>query len=210
MKRLIRFLVYLAGLAILSLGVVLNTKTGLGVSAINSIPYAAAELTGLSLGMTTALLYMVCVGIESAMMGKSWNARVLLQVPFSILFGLYVNVFNDWITYEAEGLVLKILLLAVAIILTGLGAFLSVSMDIVPNAPDGLAQMMGERLEKGFGFGKCVLDIVCVIVTCILCLIVRGSLIGIGIGTVASALLIGQVIRLCGKVLKQPLEKLLF
>lgn len=207
MKKLLRFIVYLAGLAVLSLGVVLNTKTGLGVSAINSIPYAAAELTGLSLGMTTAILYMICVGIESIMMGKNWNVKILLQVPFSILFGIYVNVFNEWITYQAEGIVLKILLLAVAIVLTGLGAFLSVSMDIVPNAPDGLAQMMGEKLKKGFGFGKCVLDIVCVVLTCILCLAVRGELIGIGIGTVASALLIGQVIRICGKVLKEPLAK---
>ena len=207
MKRLLRFIVYLAGLAVLSLGVVLNTKTGLGVSAINSIPYAAAELTGLSLGMTTAILYMICVGIESIMMGKNWNVKILLQVPFSILFGIYVNVFNEWITYQAEGIVLKILLLAVAIVLTGLGAFLSVSMDIVPNAPDGLAQMMGEKLKKGFGFGKCVLDIVCVVLTCILCLAVRGELIGIGIGTVASALLIVQVIRICGKVLKESLAK---
>ncbi len=207
MKKLLRFIVYLAGLAVLSLGVVLNTKTGLGVSAINSIPYAAAELTGLSLGMTTAILYMICVGIESIMMGKNWNVKILLQVPFSILFGIYVNVFNEWITYQAEGIVLKILLLAVAIVLTGLGAFLSVSMDIVPNAPDGLAQMMGEKLKKGFGFGKCVLDIVCVVLTCILCLAVRGELIGIGIGTVASALLIGQVIRVCGNVLKEPLAK---
>lgn len=207
MKRLLRFIVYLAGLAVLSLGVVLNTKTGLGVSAINSIPYAAAELTGLSLGMTTAILYMICVGIESIMMGRNWNVKILLQVPFSILFGIYVNVFNEWITYQAEGIVLKILLLAVAIVLTGLGAFLSVSMDIVPNAPDGLAQMMGEKLKKGFGFGKCVLDIVCVVFTCILCLAVRGELIGIGIGTVASALLIGQVIRICGNVLKEPLAK---
>ena len=207
MKKLLRFIVYLAGLAVLSLGVVLNTKTGLGVSAINSIPYAAAELTGLSLGMTTAILYMICVWIESIMMGKNWNVKILLQVPFSILFGIYVNVFNEWITYQAEGIVLKILLLAVAIVLTGLGAFLSVSMDIVPNAPDGLAQMMGEKLKKGFGFGKCVLDIVCVVLTCILCLAVRGNLIGIGIGTVASALLIGQVIRVCGNVLKEPLAK---
>ncbi len=207
MKKLLRFIVYLAGLAVLSLGVVLNTKTGLGVSAINSIPYAAAELTGLSLGMTTAILYMICVGIESIMMGKNWNVKILLQVPFSILFGIYVNVFNEWISYQAEGIVLKILLLAVAIVLTGLGAFLSVSMDIVPNAPDGLAQMMGEKLKKGFGFGKCVLDIVCVVLTCILCLAVRGELIGIGIGTVASALLIGQVIRVCGNVLKEPLAK---
>ena len=207
MKKLLRFIVYLAGLAVLSLGVVLNTKTGLGVSAINSIPYAAAELTGLSLGMTTAILYMICVGIESIMMGKNWNVKILLQVPFSILFGIYVNVFNEWITYQAEGIVLKILLLAVAIVLTGLGAFLSVSMDIVPNAPDGLAQMMGEKLKRGFGFGKCVLDIVCVVLTCILCLAVRGNLIGIGIGTVASALLIGQVIRICGNVLKEPLAK---
>lgn len=210
MKKLIRFILYLGGLAILSLGVVLNTKTGLGVSAINSIPYATAQITGYSLGTTTAVMYVICVLIQSLMMGKEWKPKVLLQIPFSILFGVYVNLFNAQIDYMAEGIVVQILLLAVAILLTGLGAYVSVAMDIVPNAPDGLAQMMGVKMKKNFGTAKCILDIICVAITCILCLVVTGGLIGIGLGTVVSALLIGQVIKLCGKVLKEPLQKVLF
>jgi len=210
MKKMIRFILYLAGLAILSLGVVLNTKTGLGVSPINSVPYAIAQITGYSLGTTTAVMYVICVLIQSLMMGKNWKPKVLLQIPFSILFGVYVNVFNEKINYMAEGIVTQILLLAVAIVLTGLGAYISVAMDIVPNAPDGLAQMMGVKMKKNFGTAKSILDIICVVLTCILCLVITGELIGIGLGTVIAALMIGQVIRLCGKVLKEPLQKVLF
>lgn len=42
-------LIYLSGLIILCLGVVLNTKTKLGVAAINSIPFALSRTTSLSL-----------------------------------------------------------------------------------------------------------------------------------------------------------------
>ena len=44
MKQLTRGIIYLAGLAILALGITLNTKTGLGVSPIIAVAYAVSEL----------------------------------------------------------------------------------------------------------------------------------------------------------------------
>lgn len=210
MKKVIRFILYLGGLAVLSLGVVLNTKTGLGVSPINSVPYVFSQITGISLGVMTAILYMICVLIESLMMGKRWKPKVLLQIPFSILFGVYVNLFNGQITYQAEGIVMQIVMQILAILLISLGAYVSVTMDIVPNAPDGLAQEMGVKMKKSYGSAKNVLDIICVSLTCIIGLVLAGRVIGIGIGTVICALVIGQVIRLIGRVLQKPLQKVLF
>lgn len=43
MKQLTRGIIYLAGLAILALGITLNTKTGLGVSPIIAVAYAVSE-----------------------------------------------------------------------------------------------------------------------------------------------------------------------
>lgn len=48
MKQLTRGIIYLAGLAILALGITLNTKTGLGVSPI----IAVSELWGTDFGNT--------------------------------------------------------------------------------------------------------------------------------------------------------------
>ena len=153
---------------------------------------------------------MICVLIESLMMGKRWKPKVLLQIPFSILFGVYVNLFNGQITYQAEGIVMQIVMQILAILLISLGAYVSVTMDIVPNAPDGLAQEMGVKMKKSYGSAKNVLDIICVSLTCIIGLVLAGRVIGIGIGTVICALVIGQVIRLIGRVLQKPLQKVLF
>ena len=47
---------YFLGILILGFGIVLNTKTGLGVAAINSVPFGISEMTNLSLGMATTIL----------------------------------------------------------------------------------------------------------------------------------------------------------
>ena len=39
---------YFLGILILGFGIVLNTKTGLGVAAINSVPFGISEMTNLS------------------------------------------------------------------------------------------------------------------------------------------------------------------
>lgn len=207
MKKLIRFVLYLAGLAILSVGVVLNTKTGLGVSAINSVPFVISQLSGYTLGVMTVVVYMVHILIQVVLL-KKFTLQMLLQVPFSVLFGAYVNLFNDSLDFMAEGIVWQILLLLVAVVLTSLGAYLSVAMNIVPNAPDAMAKTVGEKLGKDYGYGKNVVDIICVIISCVIGLIFGGRIIGIGIGSVAAALLIGRGIKLWGKVLHGPVERI--
>ena len=45
-----RIVLYFAGIAILSLGVVLNIKTNLGTAALNVIPYVISNTTPVSFG----------------------------------------------------------------------------------------------------------------------------------------------------------------
>ena len=47
---------YIAGLLILALGIVLNTKSGLGVSPIISISYSVSVIYDLNFGNTTFAL----------------------------------------------------------------------------------------------------------------------------------------------------------
>lgn len=55
---------YIAGLLILALGIVLNTKSGLGVSPIISISYSVSVIYDLNFGNTTFALYAVFVAVE--------------------------------------------------------------------------------------------------------------------------------------------------
>ena len=63
MKKIINkwrnILIYLLGMNIMALGIVLNTRTDLGVAAISSVPFAYSILLNMSLGLTTYDFYLI-------------------------------------------------------------------------------------------------------------------------------------------------------
>ena len=79
MKQLTRGIIYLAGLAILALGITLNTKTGLGVSPIIAVAYAVSELWGTDFGNTVFLWYCVFVLVEIVLHGMKTHGRERAQ-----------------------------------------------------------------------------------------------------------------------------------
>lgn len=59
-----RWIFYAGGLLILAMGIILNTKSGLGVSPIISVAYSISTIWNLNFGNTTFGLYTVFVIIE--------------------------------------------------------------------------------------------------------------------------------------------------
>lgn len=53
MKKFFRIFIYAAGMLILAFALVLNSKTGLGVTPIISVSYAISEITGGNFGDIT-------------------------------------------------------------------------------------------------------------------------------------------------------------
>jgi uncharacterized protein len=192
MNKFYRGSMYCIGLLILALGIVLNAKTGLGVSSIISIPYSISHIFGVNLGNATLCVYILFVFGQMLIRGKEFRAFDLLQIPMSVVFSRVINVFNDMITINSNELFVNLLLLAAAIMLTGIGMAISVKMNFVPNAADGLAQAIGERIGKDLGAGKNILDVACVLITLVIGLTFAGKVTGIGLGTLAAMLGVGR------------------
>ena len=60
-KSILRGIYYVAGILILAMGLTLNTKAGLGVSPIISVPYSISQLYALDFGNSTLCAYVVLV-----------------------------------------------------------------------------------------------------------------------------------------------------
>ncbi len=195
-----RLIFYILAIFILGFGIVLNTKAGLGVGSINTLPYALSRITPLSLGMATTLMYFVFVAGQTAIYRKI-DAKVLLQIPFSYVMGVVIDFYDNLMDFRAETLPLSFLLLAAAIVCTAFGAYVTVTMDFIPNPADGMARAVGVALHKEFGQGKLIFDCVMISVTAAVSLIFAHKIIGIGIGTVLSALFIGKLIQFYGRKL---------
>lgn len=93
-KKINRGIVYVAGLLLLAMGIILNTKTGLGVSPIISVAYSVSVISGMNLGNMTLILYSIFVLIEMILhtirrkKGEYVKRLFLdiLQIPLSIVF----------------------------------------------------------------------------------------------------------------------------
>ena len=108
--------IYLLGLLILALGLSLNTKAGLGVSAIISVSYSISLVMGFNFGNTTLGLYTFFVLLEMIFhfikirkYTEKNNEAIghlrkkdfklvflmdLLQLPLSLVFTRFLNVFS--------------------------------------------------------------------------------------------------------------------
>jgi len=209
-KLINRLLSYGLGIVILALGITLNTKTGLGVSALVSIAYTVANAWNLNFALMTFLLYtcfaLIEVGLKWAFLPPLRKViwKDLLQIPFSLAFSLLLNVFGGIIPV-AEHVGAQIVMLVLAIVCTGIGAAMIVDMHLIPNPADGLAQTLGMVTKKGMGLGKNLLDCSCVGISAVIGFVARGRLIGIGIGTIAAMIGVGRVVALFNRCFETKL-----
>ena len=212
-----RIIFYVAGLLILALGIILNTKSGLGVSPIISVSYSISTILYMNFGNMTFVLYTVFVMIELILHtvrnckedrkeGKIPESAVrrslplvlgmdILQLPLSLVFTRFMNLFSAWIP-APTGLASQFLVLAGGIICTGIGAAMSLNMRIIPNPGDGIVQAISDCIHKPVGFTKNCFDLLNICITISVGLIFAHKLIGVGIGTVVAVLGVGRVIAL--------------
>jgi uncharacterized membrane protein YczE len=205
-----------AGLLLLALGITLNTKAGLGVSPIISISYSISQISNSNFGNVTFILYSTFVLIEVILhiiisrRKKRANAKYclkqvimmdILQLPLSLIFTRFMNLFSGFFpdlstdcpgTFQGS-IIGRVIILLIAIVLTGIGAVLSLDMRIIPNPGDGIVQAISDFCGKKVGFVKNCFDLFNVCFTSTICMISLGHIVGIGIGTVLAVVGVGRV-----------------
>lgn len=208
MKQVNRSLIYGIGMVALAVGITLNTKTGLGVSPIISVAYSISEIWDLNFGDMTFLLYASFVAAQFVLRGKKSHWYDLLQLVVSLVFSRLLNLFAACIAYDstAHGFVVNMLLLVLAILLTGIGISMTVNMSLVPNPGDGIVQAIAERVGWEQGFAKNVFDLGCVAVTCVIGLLFAHKVVGISIGTLCAMVGVGRSVALTNFLFKEKMR----
>lgn len=205
MKNILRGLSYIIGLLVLALGIILNTKTNLGVSPLISVSYCVSELAQINMGNVTFIWYMVFVLVEvvSHICTKRYKVIVtdVLQIPLCMVFTRFMNLFSAILPEVGENMGKRLLFLAVAIVLTGVGIALTLNARLVPNPGDGIVQALADCSGKKVSTMKNILDAASVLITIIISLIFGGKIIGVGIGTVLAVIFVGRVVAVCNRIL---------
>lgn len=203
---LFRIFFYILSLLILALGLTLNTKTGLGVSPIISVSYSISQIFHMNFGNTTLVWYTVFVIAQLIIRGKNRRWYDLLQIPLSIVFTRFLNLFEKCIPWETDSFAANMALLIVAIICTGVGAAMSVNMRLIPNPGDGIVAAIADFIHKDMGFAKNMFDLLNICMTFVIGIISGHFLLGIGVGTVFAVIGVGRAVAAFNYLCKEKMN----
>ena len=211
-KKRLQILVYVVGMFILAIGLTLNTKANLGVSPIISVPYSISQITGLNFGDLTFVAYAIFVVVQIIIHIRLKNHKRIvsdiLQLPLSLIFTRLLNIFSTYIP-TAQNLGIRFIVLTLAIICTGVGAAMSLSMQLVPNPGDGIVQSLAEGFNKSVGLTKNLFDCFNLCITLCISIFIAHQIVGVGIGTVIAVLGVGRVIALFHHIFEYKIEELI-
>lgn len=209
-RTALRMAMYLAGVVVLALGIVIQTESGLGVASLTCFADALARISGVSLGMMVSATYIVYVFAQLLILGREFQPRILLEIGFSVAIGLLTDVFAALLPIHPVMMGERVATMLLSLCLTSFGVSLVVNMGVVPNAPDGLVQVIAEKRRMRFGDVKVVFDSIHVAAALVLTLVVLGNVGGFGLTTVISALFLGRMINVMNRVFSAGFTRVAF
>ena len=202
MEKRKRYLIFLVGLFVNSLGVSLITKANLGTSPISSIPYVLSLNFPFTLGNFTIFFSIFLIVLQLIILRKNFKLEHILQIPASIIFGYFIDltmILFSWVNPEAY--IMKIVYLLIGCLILGVGVYMEVLADVVMLPGESFVRAIVLTWKTNFGTTKICFDVSMSVIAAVLSFVFAGRLAGVREGTVIAALLVGFIARLIGKKL---------
>ena len=204
LTRRLQYFFCAAGLILISFGVALTTKAGLGTSPISSIPYTLSLiLPGLSMGTWLILFSIALVLIEIILLkgkipARSWISQLLISFPVGWLIDAAMWLLTP---FNPEVYLVKVLTVILGCVIIALGAYLCVSASLLVLPGDGFVQVLAQVTGKSFGGVRVISDTTQILIAAVLCLIFLHALVGVREGTIIAAILVGSIVKIFARIL---------
>ena len=210
MEKLKRYIVFLIGLFINSLGVSLITKANLGTSPISSIPYVLSLNFPFTLGQFTIAFSLLLILIQLIILRRNFKAEHLLQIPISILFGYFIDLTMVMLFFvNPQSYISSLIYLLIGCLILGFGVYTEVLANVAMLPGESFVRAVSSTWKTEFGTTKVAFDVSLTVIAAVLSIIFARRLDGVREGTVIAALLVGFIARLFGRKLSF-LDTLLF
>lgn len=191
-----RYLFFIAGLYVNSLGISLITKAELGTSPISSIPYTLSIGFPLSLGMFTLFYSLLLIVIQLVILGRRFPRQFWLQLPVSLGFSLFIDLSMGSLWFlTPESYPVKVICLLVGCLVLGVGVFMEMAASVVMLPGECTIKAISVTWNKDFGKTKVAVDLTMALSAAVLGFLLYGALTGVREGTLISALLVGFIAR---------------
>lgn len=210
MEKVKRYVVFLFGLFISSLGVSLITKADLGTSPISSIPYVLSLSFPFTLGQFTVAFSLLLILVQVLILRRNFKAEHLLQIPISVLFGYFIDMTMVMLSFvRPQSYFSSVLYLLAGCVILGVGVYGEVLANVAMLPGESFVRAVVTTWKTDFGSTKVAFDVSITAIAGALSFLLTRRLEGIREGTVIAAFLVGFIARFIGRKLSF-LEGVLF
>lgn len=199
-KFILRYLTFITGLYFLSLGVVFIVASSLGTTPISSVNYVVTLHTPITLGTATFLINVLLIAgqfwlIRSGHGSRKDRIEILLQIPFSLIFGIFIDLNMALVgSTEPTSYPVALAMLGVGCLSQAVGVVLELKPNVAIMSAEGFVKYAARRYNKDFGRLKVIFDVVLVSSALLLGIACSGHIEGIREGTVIAALSTGFIV----------------
>ncbi len=205
-----RYVFFVAGLFVNSLGISLITKANLGTSPISSIPYTLSLGFPLSLGMFTLIFSVLLILIQLAILRKRFTKELWLQLPISVVFSAFIDLTMAMLFFiHPQNYVTQMISLLVGCLILGFGVFMEVAANVVMLPGECTVRAISSTLHTDFGKTKVAVDVTMALTAGVLGLALYWEIAGVREGSLISALLVGFLARIFNRMVGEPVQTLL-
>lgn len=193
-----RYALFLISVMINSLGIAIITTALLGTSPISSLPYVLSLITPATIGQWTIYSNLAFILMEMTMMKraeiKEKRYELLAQVPITLFFGVFIDIFMSMFTWiDTSHYAVQLLTLLIGCFVLGSGISLEVKANVAMVVGEYFVSVISRFCGKQFAFVKVCFDCTLVAISCVLSVASLGSLEGVREGTVIAALAVGPI-----------------
>lgn len=206
-----RCVVYLMGQLVLAFAVNLSINSNLGISPNSSLPYVLSLVLNTKMSTCIMGISIIQLLLQAVLLRREFKWINVAQFGVSALFGYCVD-FTRWILgdFALTSYWGRMGMLLTSILLIGVGISLYVDASLLPAPSEGLTLAFSKACKVKFHNAKNIQDITTVSLALLLGYINMGSLVGVGEGTILSALLVGRAVKLVQKWIKPQVDKVCF
>lgn len=200
-RQIERLFWFSAGILINSFGIVLITKGALGTSQISSIPYVLSlQVPSISFGMFSFIMNMVYIVLQALLLRRQFKPFQLLQIVVNVVFSASIDVFMAMLSFYApQQLFTRVLSAIAGCIVLAFGISVEVAPDLIMVPGEGIVAAISKVSGRRFGSVKVAFDVTLILIAALLSWLFFGNIVGVGVGTLLSAVSVGQFVNLINR-----------
>lgn len=194
---ILRVALLCAGMFVMAMGVAEVTLARLGTTPISTLPLVTAEIFRITFGEATFCVNCLFVLGQFALLRRGYQPINLLQIPLVFFFGVFIDIGMELFAGFNPDTGLKQWAMSLSgNVLLGIGVYSCIKSRTLVQPGEGIVMAVSLVTHKSFASLKIANDVSLVVISAILGWLVLGRFVGIGPGTLVSAVMVGLVIKL--------------